>query len=166
MGSAALFPTGNGNVLTGEVWVPLSGPADFQIEIEVGKKRVTRTRVRVVPARRWTLYLLSSNRTDISATDLQERSLETHGANLDAAVARLRHAPDIPLDRRVRLPGTLVRADPLRTGGRRVGASDSRRENRLSGLVREPAHGAAQDHETYARLVWPAGQLARERGSH
>ncbi len=54
VGTAGLLPGNAG--LSGEVWVPLSRPADFQIEVEVGKQRVGRQRVRLAPPRRWTLY--------------------------------------------------------------------------------------------------------------
>src|SRR5437867_4129295 len=96
VGSAGLLPSDGPAELAGEVWVPLplAGPSDFQIELEVGKQRIARRRVRLVPPRRWTLYWLSSSHTDVGYTDLQERCLEVHRQNLDAALARLAARPD------------------------------------------------------------------------
>ena len=163
VGTAGLLPSGPGTALAGEVWVPLSGPSDFQIEVEVGKKRVARTRVRVAPPRRWTLYWLSFNRTDVGSTDLQERCLEIHRANLDAAVARLSTHPGYRWtaecayqvisyveNRSEASAGALFQA--IRDG--KIGFQ-ALFANLLTGLL---------DHETYARMVWPAGMLARERG--
>src|SRR5437899_7922317 len=89
VGTAGLLPAAQGPALTGEAWVPLSEPSDFQIDVEVGKDRVARRRVRLTPPKRWTLYWLSSIHTDVGYTDLQERALEIHRRNLDAALARL-----------------------------------------------------------------------------
>src|SRR5216117_565113 len=89
VGTAGLLPSGAGATFAGEVWVPLSEPSDFQIDVEVGKKRVGRRRARLVPPKRWILYWLSSSHTDVGYTDAQERCLEIHRANLDAALARL-----------------------------------------------------------------------------
>src|SRR3989442_15270042 len=44
--------------------------------------------------RRWTVYWLSSSHTDVGYTDRQERCLEVHRANLDAALARLADHPE------------------------------------------------------------------------
>src|SRR5207247_1522050 len=97
VGTAGLLPTapspGAPAAFAGEVWIPLSGPAEFQIDLEVGKQRVGRRRVRLAPPRRWTLYWLSSSHTDVGYTDRQERCLEVHRANLDAALARLADVP-------------------------------------------------------------------------
>src|SRR5213594_188593 len=76
VGTAGLLPTapspGAPAAFAGEVWIPLSGPAEFQIDLEVGKQRVGRRRVRLAPPRRWTLYWLSSSHTDVGYTDRQE----------------------------------------------------------------------------------------------
>ena len=163
VGTAGLLPSGTGTVFAGEVWVPLGGPSDFQIEVEVGKQRVARTRVRVVPPRRWTLYWLSSNRTDVGSTDLQERCLGIHLSNLDAALARLSPHPtsrwtaecayqviSYVENRSAAAADALLQA--IRDG--KVGFQ-ALFANLLTGLL---------DHETYARMVWPAGLLARQRG--
>src|SRR5213592_2551227 len=94
VGTAGLLPLGAGLTLTGEVWVPLSEPGDFQVDVEVGRERAARQRVRLTPPKRWTLYWLSSIHTDVGYTDLQEQALEIHRKNLDAALARLPGHPD------------------------------------------------------------------------
>src|SRR5258706_12305796 len=55
VGTAGLLPLGPGLALSGEVWVPLSEPADFQVDVEVGRDRAARQRVRLTPPKRWTL---------------------------------------------------------------------------------------------------------------
>lgn len=163
VGTAGLLPAAEGATLAGEVWVPLSEAADFQIELEVAKRSVGRRRVRLVPPRRWTLYWLSTNHTDVGYTDLQERCLEVHRRNLDAALARLPTHPDYRwsaecalqvlsyLENRDRDDGDAL-LQAIRDG--KIGFH-ALFANLLTGLL---------DHETAARLVWPAGRLARERG--
>src|SRR6266566_3489654 len=94
VGTAGLLPTGAS--LAGELWVPLSRPvgAEFQIDVEVGKQRVGRRRVRLAPPRRWTLYWIASSHTDVGLTALRQEGLEAHRRNLDAALARLPAHPD------------------------------------------------------------------------
>jgi hypothetical protein len=163
VGTAGLLPAPTGTALVGEVWVPLGAPADFTIELEVAKQRVLRTRVRLVPPRRWTLYWLASNRTDIGSTDLQERCLEIHRENLDFAVARLAAHPAYRWtaectyqiisyieNRSAAAAEALLQA--IRDG--KIGFQ-ALFANLLSGLL---------DHETFARMAWPAGVLARDHG--
>jgi hypothetical protein len=163
VGTAGLLPAAGGLVLAGEVWVPLSEPSGFRVDVEVGRDRVAQRTVRLTPARRWTLYLLSSIHTDVGYTDLQERCLEIHRQNLDAALARLERQPEFRwtaecalqvisyLENRSSEAGAaLVRA--IRDGKVGFGALFA---NVLTGLL---------DHETMARVVWPAGLVARERG--
>ena len=163
VGTAGLLPGPQGPALSGEVWVPLSQPADFQIDVEVGRDRVARRRLRLTPAKRWTLYWLPSIHTDVGYTDLQERALEVHRKNLDAALAWTSSHRDFHftaecalqvlsyLENRSPSAGdALVQA--IRDG--KVGWQ-ALFANMLTGIL---------DHETFARLVWPAGKLARERG--
>src|SRR3989442_10964531 len=168
VGTAGILPTGaggggGGGGFAGEVWVPLSGPSEFQIELEVGKQRVARRTVRLTPPRRWTLYWLSSNHTDVGYTDLQERCLEVHRKNLDAALARLATHPEYHWSAECALQvlsyvenrspaavDALVQA--IRDGKVGFGA---RFANLLTGILA---------HETLARVIWPAGLFARERG--
>ena len=163
VGTAGLLPTPEGTTLSGELWVPLSQPSDFQVDVEVGKDRVARQRVRLTPPKRWTLYWLSSIHTDVGYTDLQEKTLEIHRKNLDAALARLAANRDFRFtaecalqvlsfleNRSAEAGDALLQA--IRDG--RVGWHVLF-ANMLTGLL---------EHETFARLVWPAGKLARERG--
>ena len=163
VGTAGLLPTADGLTLGGEVWVPLTEPADFQVDVEVGRDRVARRRLRLTPPKRWTLYWLSSIHTDIGYTDLQERALEVHRQNIDAAVARLARHPDFRFtpectlqllsyleNRSPEAGDAVVRA--IREG--KVGFQ-ALFANLLTGIL---------DHETLARAVWPAARLARERG--
>jgi alpha-mannosidase len=163
VGTAGLLPAPDGTSLRGEVWVPLSSPADFQIDVEVGKEAVGRRRVRLVPPKRWTLYWVASNHTDVGYTDLQERCLEIHRQNLDAALARLAAHPDFRWTAECALQVISYvenrgRADAdallqaIRDG--KIGFS-ALFANLLTGLL---------DHETAARAVWPAGLLSREHG--
>src|SRR5439155_20533381 len=63
VGTAGLLPLGAGLALSGEVWVPLSEPSEYQIDVEVGRDRAARQHVRLTPPKRWTLYWLSSIHT-------------------------------------------------------------------------------------------------------
>src|SRR5579859_4558798 len=162
VGTAGLLPSPQG-VLTGEVWVPLAEPSDFQVDVEVARARVARRRLRLTPAKRWTLYLLASIHTDVGYTDLQERALEIHRKNLDEALAWIGTHRDFHFtaecalqvlayveDRSPEAADALLQA--IRDG--KIGWQ-ALFANMLTGLL---------DHDTFARLVWPAGKLARERG--
>src|SRR5437763_67887 len=163
VGTAGLLPDEGGTTLAGEVWVPLAGPTQFQIDLEVGKQRVVHQRVRLVPPRRWTLYWIASSHTDLGLTDLRERCVEVHRRNLDAALARLPAHPEFRWTADCALPAVsygdhrapeageaLVRA--IRDG--KIGFT-ALFANLLTGLL---------DHETMARAAWPAGLFAREHG--
>jgi hypothetical protein len=163
VGTAGLLPLGAGLTLTGEVWVPLSEPADFQVDVEVGKDRAARQRVRLTPPKRWSLYWLSSIHTDVGYTDLQENALEVHRKNLDAALARLPAHPDYRFTAECALQVlSYLENRPPAAGDALVQAIQGGKigfqalfANMLTGLL---------DHDTLARVVWPAGRLARERG--
>ena len=163
VGTAGLLQAGDSPALAGEVWVPLSEPADFQIDVEVGRDRAARRRVRLAPPKRWTLYWLASIHTDVGYTDLQERALDVHRRNLNAALDRAAAHPDFRfsaecalqvlayLDDRSPDDGDALIA-ALRDG--KIGWSPLF-ANMLTGLL---------DHDTFARLGRPAAKLARERG--
>jgi len=163
VGTAGLLPLGAGLTLTGEVWVPLSEPSDFQVDVEVGRDRAARQRVRLTPPKRWTLYWLSSIHTDVGYTDLQENALEVHRKNLDAALARLAGHPDYRFTAECALQIlSYLENRPPEAGDALVQAIQGGKigfqalfANMLTGLL---------DHDTLARVVWPAGRLARERG--
>src|SRR3989441_11089752 len=163
VGTAGLLPSAQGVALSGEVWVPLSEPSDFQIDVDVGRDRAARRRLRLTPAKRWTLYWLPSIHTDVGYTDLQERALEIHRKNLDAALAWTATHRDFHFtsecalqvlsyleDRSPEAGDALVQA--IRDG--KIGWQ-ALFANMLTGILH---------HETCARLAWPAGRLARERG--
>src|SRR6266550_3917429 len=163
VGTAGLLPASQGPALSGEVWVPLSEPADFQFDVEVGRDRAARRRLRLTPAKRWTVYWLSSIHTDVGYTDLQERALEIHRKNLDAALAwTLTHRDfHFTAECALQVLSFLENRSP-EAGDALVQAIQGGRigwqalfANMLTGIL---------DHDTYARLVWPAGKLARERG--
>src|SRR3989442_4419854 len=73
VGTAGILPlaggAGTGTAFAGEVWVPLSEPSEFQVDLEVGKQRVARRKLRLVPPRRWTLYWLPRQHTHLGLTD-------------------------------------------------------------------------------------------------
>src|SRR6266567_3206924 len=163
VGTAGLLPSAQGVALSGEVWVPLSEPSDFQVDVEVGRDRAARRRLRLTPAKRWTLYWLPSIHTDVGYTDLQERALEVHRRNLDAALAwtATRRDFDFTAECALQVLSYLENRSP-EAGDALVQAIRDGKigwqalfANMLTGIL---------DHETFARLVWPAGKLARERG--
>jgi alpha-mannosidase len=163
VGTAGLLPSPQGVTLSGEVWVPLSEPSDFQVDVEVGRDRAARRRLRLTPAKRWTLYWLPSIHTDVGYTDLQERALEVHRKNLDAALAWTATHRDFRFTAECALQvlSYLENRSP-EAGDALVQAIQGGKiawqalfANMLTGIL---------DHETFARLVWPAGKLARERG--
>jgi alpha-mannosidase len=162
-GSAGLLPAGDGLVLQGEVWLPLSEPTGYRVDLEVGKQRLLRTNVRLAPPRRWTLYWLATNHTDVGYTDVQERCLEIHRQNLDAAVARLATHPTARWSAECALQviSYVENRSPQAAEALLQAIRDGKIgfhalfANMLTGIL---------DHDTFARVVWPAGLLARERG--
>ncbi len=162
-GSAGLLPAGEGSVLQGEVWLPLSEPTAYRVDLEVGKQRLLRTNVRLTPPRRWTLYWLATNHTDVGYTDVQERCLEIHRQNLDAAVARLATHPGARWSAECALQviSYVENRSPQAADALLQAIRDGKIgfhalfANMLTGIL---------DHDTFARVVWPAGLLARERG--
>src|SRR3989441_7206003 len=163
VGTAGLLPSPQGVALSGEVWVPLSQPSDFQVDVEVGRDRAARRRLRLTPAKRWTLYWLPSIHTDVGYTDLQERALEIHRKNLDAALAwtsthrDFRFTAECALQVLSYLENRSPEAGDALLQAIRDGKIGWQAlfANMLTGIL---------GHETFARLVWPAGRLARERG--
>lgn len=163
VGSAGLLPVSGGVALAGEVFIPLSEPTEYQFEVVVGKDRRASRRIRLSPPKRWTLYWLSTNHTDVGYTDLQERCLEIHRKNLDAALGRLTRDPDYRWSAECALQiisyaenrppeQTQALVQALRDG--KIGFQ-ALFANMLTGIL---------DHETAARMVWPAGLFARENG--
>ena len=163
VGSAGLLPTPGGLSLAGELFVPLSEPAEYRFEVVVGKDGRAERRIRLTPPTRWTLYWLSTNHTDVGYTDLQERCLEIHRKNLDAALSRLTRDPDYrwSAECALQIISYAENRAPEQTRALVQALHDGKIgfqalfANLLTGLL---------DHETAARMVWPAGVFARENG--
>lgn len=157
VGTAGLLPAGAGGGLVGEVWVPLprGTGADFQIDVEVGKQRVGRRRVRLVPPRRWTLYWIASSHVEVDA--------EAHRKNLDAALARLPDHPDFRWTAECSLPVISYAETRGPLAGEALARALRDRKLGLSALFAMPLTGI-MDHETLARVAWPTGRFAREEG--
>ncbi len=163
VGTAGLLATGAG--LAGELWVPLSraSGAEFQIDVEVGKQRVGSRRVRLSPPRRWTVYWIASSHTDVRLTALQEDSVELHRRNLDAALARLPAHPDFRWTAECALHLISYVENRAPAAGEALARAIRDGKIGVSALFAQPLTGIL-DHETFARLVWPAGLFAREHG--
>src|SRR3989449_16018 len=163
VGTAGLLSTGAG--LAGELWVPLSRAvgAEFQIDVEVGKQRVGRRRVRLAPPRRWTLYWIASSHTDVGLTALQEECLEVHRRNLDAALARLPAHPDFrwPAECALQLISYVENRAPA--AGEALARAIREGKVGVSAVFAQALTGIL-DHETFARVLWPTGLFAREHG--
>src|SRR5437899_2157246 len=163
VGAAGLLSTGAG--LAGELWVPLSRAvgAEFQIDVELGKQRVGRRRVRLAPPRRWTLYWIASSHTDVGLTALQEECLEVHRRNLDAALARLPAHPDFRWTAECALQLISYVENRAPAAGEALARAIREGKVGVSAVFAQPLTGIL-DHETFARVLWPAGLFARERG--
>ncbi len=165
VGTAGLLPSGDGQILRGELWVTLTSPTEFQLDVEVGRDLVARQRVRLAPPRRWTLYWVPFAHLDVGGAELPERALEMQRRNLDAALTRLgagTRASDRPAAENALAIISFLENRPRAAGDELLQALRDRKigmpalyANLLTGLL---------DHETYARMVWPTGRLSRERG--
>src|SRR5712691_4279707 len=163
VGTAGLLPTGAS--LAGELWIPLSRPvgAEFQIDVEVGKQRVGRRRVRLAPPRRWTLYWIASSHTDVGLTERHEECLEVHRRNLDAALARLPAHPEFRWTAECGLQ--LISYVENRPAAAGEALARAIRDGKLGvSAVFAQALTGILDHETFARVLWPTGMFAREHG--
>ena len=175
VGTAGLLPEGAGGglVLRGELWVTLTAPTEFQIDVEVGRDRVARQRVRIAPPKRWTLYWVPFAHLEVgvaaatqSLSEIagrHERAFEQQRRNLDVALAHLSGGAHA----RPAAENALTILSFL--GNRPAASGDALLQAVRDGKIGMPALFAnlltgLLDHETYARVVWPAGRLARERG--
>ena len=165
VGTAGLLPAadGGGAGLAGEVWLPLTRVAEFKIELEVAKRRVTTRRVRLTPPRRWTLYWIASSHTDVGRTDLPERCLEVHRANLDYALSWLTTHPQFRWTAECALEVISYVEHRTPAAGRALAQALRDGKVGLSALFAHLLTGLL-DHETFARAAWPAGLFAREQG--
>src|SRR5256712_7434895 len=163
VGTAGLLPTGAS--LGGELWVPLSRPvgAEFQMAVEVGRRRVGSRRVRLAPPRRWTLYWIASSHTDVGLTERHEECLEVHRRNLDAALARLPAHPEFRWTAECGLQ--LISYVENRPAAAGEALARAIRDGKLGvSAVFAQALTGILDHETFARVLWPTGLFAREHG--
>ncbi len=77
-----------------EIGVPDSSePFDVKVTATAGKSTRTVT-VKVLPQRRWRIYVAPSSHTDIGYTDIQPKCAERHCENLDTALKLLKDYPD------------------------------------------------------------------------
>src|SRR5205814_9840942 len=163
VGTAGLLPDAGGSGLAGEVWVPLAEPTPYQIDLEVGKQRVVRQRVRLVPPRRWTVYWIASSHTDLGLTDLRARCVRPHRRNLDAALARLPTHPDFRWTAECALPPVSYVETRAPAAGEALARAIRDGKVGVSAVFAQPLTGIL-DHEPFARVLWPAGLFALEHG--
>ncbi|MGH7529797.1 MAG: hypothetical protein ACREMN_05395 [Gemmatimonadales bacterium] len=163
MGTAGLLPLGGGPTLTGEVWVPLPGAAEFRVDVEVGRERVARRRVRLTPPRRWTVYWVPCVHTEVGGTHLQEVALEHHRKNLDTFLSRTASHPEERFSAECALAVLTYLENRSPEAGAALVDAIHRGKVGFAALFANMLNGLL-DHETYARLVWPAGRVARAQG--
>src|SRR2546426_1115515 len=154
-----------GRARAGELWGPVSGAvgAGFQFDVGLGKRRVGRRRVRWAPPRRWTLYWIASSHTDVGLTALQEECLEVHRRNLDAALARLPGHPDFRWTAECALQVISYVETRAPAAGEALARAIRDGKVGVSAVFAQPLTWIL-DHETFARVLWPAGLFAREHG--
>jgi hypothetical protein len=80
--------------LAQEIGLPDSSkPIDVKVTAAVGKSTKTAT-AKVLPQRKWKIYVAASSHTDVGYTDIQPVCAERHCHNADVAVELLRTFPD------------------------------------------------------------------------
>ena len=83
-------------------------PMDVKITATVGGRSKTTT-VRVLPQRKWRVYVAASSHTDIGYTDVQPKCAERHCQNIDTAIDLFAPLPRLPLEPGGRLAGGELR---------------------------------------------------------
>jgi len=77
-----------------EIGVPDSDrPLDVKVTATVGRSSKSAT-AKIMPQRKWKIYVAPSSHTDIGYTDIQPKCAERHNENTDLAVKLLRDFPD------------------------------------------------------------------------
>jgi hypothetical protein len=77
-----------------EVAVPdVNEPIEVKVTATVGKSTKTAS-AKILPQRKWRIYVAPSSHTDVGYTDLQPACAERHNQNTDTAVKLLRDFPD------------------------------------------------------------------------
>ncbi|NLH99895.1 MAG: hypothetical protein GX446_10460, partial [Chthonomonadales bacterium] len=89
---------------------PIAAPRDATVELMVGQNTYRAT-VRLMPQRRWTVFVAPSSHTDIGYTDLQERAVAVHLNNTVEALNALRTSPDFRWNLEVAYHANLLRAE-------------------------------------------------------
>ncbi len=86
-------PLAFGSTVT-EIGVPdVPGPIDVKITALLGSQSRSAT-VRVLPQRKWRVYVAASSHTDIGYTDIQPKCAERHNQNIDTALDLLAKFPE------------------------------------------------------------------------
>jgi hypothetical protein len=97
LGQKRVLPAGQAPLfgpLETEIGVPDStDPLDVKITAAIGDKAKS-AGVRVLPQRKWRVYVAPSAHTDIGYTDLQPKCAERHCRNMDAAIDIIQRFPD------------------------------------------------------------------------
>ena len=92
-----------------EIGVPdVPAPMDVKITATLGRQ-VKTTTVRVMPQRKWRIYVAASSHTDIGYTAVQPQCAERHSQNIDPAIDLIRQLPRLPLEPGSRLAGRELR---------------------------------------------------------
>lgn len=72
-----------------------ASPASAEFRLRCGGKEIS-LRLRLVPARKWTVYLFHHSHSDIGYTELQSRVARNHADYLDAVIRYCRETDDYP----------------------------------------------------------------------
>jgi hypothetical protein len=147
----------------GEVAVPDSaGPLDVKLTAIVDGRSKTTT-VRVLPQRKWRVYVAPSSHTDIGYTDVQPKCAERHCQNIDTAIDLLKRYPDFRWNTEVAWQAeNYVHS---RTGQRLADFYRYAREGKIGiqALFCNELTGLCSAEEA-CRLTWFAHKLCHEHG--
>jgi len=146
-----------------EIGVPdLPDAIDVKITATVGEQTKTTT-VRVMPERKWRIFVAPSSHTDIGYDHLQPECAEIHNQNTDAAIDLLRRFPDFRWN--------------LEVAWQAENYVNSRSKEQVADFYRFAREGKIGVQALYAnvltgfcstetacRLTWFAHKLCREQG--
>ena len=143
-----------------EIGVPDSRRADGREDHRHGRRPAARRpRSRVLPQRKWRIYVAPSSHTDIGYTDIQPKCAERHYQNIDTAIDLLPRVPRLPLEPGGRLAGGELRR--TRASGQRLDDFyRCAREGKIGvqALYCNMLTGLCS-HEEACRLTWFAHRL-------
>ena len=149
--------------IVNEVAVPDSSePTDVKITAVIGTHAKTTT-IRIMPQRKWRIFVAPSAHTDIGYTDVQPKCAERHCQNIDTAIGLCRRFPDFRWNLEVAWQAenyTHLRSGPILTDFYRLA-----REGKLGiqALYCNMLTGLCS-HEEMCRLTWFAHQLCHAKG--